>query len=127
DFFSSIFRDSWEETVNELFSTELTHKGYPKVNISENGKETMIEAAVPGYSKDNLSVDYGNGRLTISGQNSNKSVSHSVKEIHQRRFNREFNIGDVENLQAKLENGILTVRYDKKDVRDVYTKIDIQI
>lgn len=112
-----IFDNKWPTLSRGRFS-------YPKWNIKELDTETVIEAGVPGLSKDEVSVEYTDGRLTISGQKKN-SVSNDrngylVRELHQSSFARTVAVSDdlydVENIQAEVKEGLLVVKIPKKVV-----------
>ena len=86
---------------------------YPPYNIAKHSDEKYtIEVALAGWSKDQLTIEQHNGKLTIKGTkpNSMTTTEFVYKGIGNRAFTREFKLAEhmyVDN--ADLENGILSV------------------
>jgi len=94
-----------------------------KVNIIDNDKDYTIDVSVPGFTKDELKVDLNDGILTVSGEHNiekkDDKVNYSRKEFSKKSFSRSFNVPDSMNtdeLDAKLENGILSLSIKKKEL-----------
>ena len=90
---------------------------FPPYNITREGKETFVELALAGYSKDNISVTVQDSMLTIEGS-SNKSPLSERQDVHRgiasRKFKRTFSLGEhVEVKSAGLENGLLTITLEE--------------
>ena len=67
---------------------------------------TYILHDAPGYTKDDISVDYENGYLTIEGERTYKLNN----EEKTKKFKSKIKIGDISgDLEATIENGILSV------------------
>ena len=126
NFFSSFFDDPfwnmldrWEE---ESGLTHWEEKRAPLVDISENEKEYLISAELPGVEKKNLHVDVKDNLLTLSGE---RKEEHKKKENGHRRlerfygsFQRSFVLPDgvdTEKINAKYENGLLNVTIPKAE------------
>ena len=94
----------------------------PAVNIFENDKVFSLEFNSPGYQKENFKVSLYNEVLTVSAEiNNEESVTeknYSRKEFVLNSFKRSFTIPEIvnsEGMEAKYENGILTVLLPKKE------------
>lgn len=86
---------------------------YPPYNVAKNedGK-LFVEVAVAGFTKDDISAEVHEGKLTIAGKKpeSDKDVKYSHKGISQRAFKLSWTLADhVEVTSAGLADGILTV------------------
>ena len=101
-----------------------TNSTLPAVNIRENNNEFMIDVAVPGMKKDQINVDYENGRLTIASEVKEEKVkgsedSFSRKEFSYSSFQRSFSIPentvDGEKIKASYNEGILHIILPKRD------------
>jgi len=101
-----------------------TDSTLPAVNVKENENEFLLEIAVPGMKKDDIKVNYENGRLTISSEKKNvieekEGERISRKEFNYQSFQRSFNIAgniiDAEKIAAKYENGILNINLPKRE------------
>ena len=76
--------------------------------------------AVAGFSKDSIEIFEEEGKLTIIGERKDQDTSDEelwhYNGLAQRRFSRSFNLApNIEVTEAKLENGILVVRFLKED------------
>ncbi|HEY8387847.1 MAG TPA: Hsp20/alpha crystallin family protein [Parasegetibacter sp.] len=126
------------EFLNEfpsVFSNGFRTSGsYPLVNITENEKEYLLELAVPGYTKDQITIRVEDGLLTISGETTQseekKEGKFIRKEYSQQSFKRSFTIDekiDIDGAKAKFENGMLQMVLPKKsDAKPDVKKIEIE-
>jgi HSP20 family protein len=122
-----LFDDFWTEvdrmlSPNRFVSNTNTKFRYPRLNIRDIETEYLVEAGVPGLTKDEVKVDYDKGVLTISGSTQNQSNQEQngyvLRELHKSSFSRSVHIDedvcDVENISAGVENGVLTIKIPKK-------------
>jgi HSP20 family protein len=129
----SAFRGLVDFDIDNRFTNTLKKSGYPKVNIVENTDNTIIEATVPGLTKNDVVVDWKNNILTLSYKKCEKTESkdknYIVREIHQSNFSRSFTVNKldykVDEVTAKVENGMLTIiiprtkNWDKPEVKKI--------
>lgn len=125
---------SFPSFLNRFFEGDLmdwnrsnfagTNSTLPAVNIRENDDEFMIDVAVPGMKKDQINVDYENGRLTIASEVKEEKVegskdSFTRKEFSYSSFQRSFSIPentvDGEKIKASYNEGILHIILPKRD------------
>jgi molecular chaperone IbpA len=106
----------FEDTVKQLDSiARSTAKsfGYPPYNIVKvDENKYVIEVAVAGFSKQDLTVELKENSLVISGNLSTNAPSENYlyKGIADRAFTRTFNIADTVEIQnTYLMNGMLKV------------------
>jgi HSP20 family protein len=87
----------------------------PAVNVYEKDGVYTVECAVPGYKKDDISVEARGDEVTISGSYSRESEHknhYHRKELRQGSFTRVVELPeeiDPEHVDAKLENGMLKI------------------
>jgi HSP20 family protein len=88
----------------------------PAVNLYESDGAYTLECAVPGYSKDDITVETRGDRVIISGsyehEKTDEKKHFTHKEIRQGSFTRMIALPqevDPEQVSAKLENGMLKV------------------
>ena len=107
----------FSEWFQEPFAHSPSHRcALPAVNIRENEGGWSIELAVPGIPKDKIRIRLENRILTISAEQDEKSVEEK-QQYHRRefgyvKFERAFSLPegvDIENIEAKQEDGILEV------------------
>ena len=99
---------------------------------SENDYELQVE--VPGVNKENISIDYENGYVTIAAK-TNKSKDEKDKEgnyIRRERYSgsysRSYYVGEVdrESIKAKLDNGVLSIIVPKVKAEEQKKAITIE-
>ena len=120
------------------FGSNFVSKGsYPKINLKSSETSVTLEAAIPGMSKDEISISIKDRCLEISGKKKNSSGSSSgkesfiIREIKKTSFRRSFMIEDdnldLSNISASVDKGMLTIvlpRIAKKEDKAVYIDID---
>ena len=99
-------------------STEPTRLISPRVNIFENKDGYVIEAELPGVNKDGLEVTVEDNELTILGRRAKAEVKAEplYRESSEADYRRSFELGpeiDAEKIQARVEQGLLTLRLPK--------------
>lgn len=95
----------------------------PRVNILENEKSFVLTAEVPGFKESDIDIAVHNGVLTLKGERPSekkeeKTEVYCLKEFGLGQFERTFRLGehiDTENIAAKLELGLLTITFPKKE------------
>jgi molecular chaperone IbpA len=87
--------------------------GYPPFNIEQVGEDAFrIELAVAGFAESELSIEFKQNSLTVSGARTPAESSRQFlhRGIAERNFERRFGLADhVRVGGAKLENGLLTI------------------
>ena len=100
----------------------------------DNGYELDID--LPGFKKDEISIDLDSGYLTISAakgldkDEEDKKGKYIRKERYAGAMQRSFYVGDgvtEEDVKAKFEDGILKLSIPKKEAKAVETKKTIAI
>lgn len=93
---------------------------YPPYNVSVDADEMhyVIELAVAGFQKSDLSVKVEDRVLLVSGKKEQVD-STDVKYVHQgissKKFTRQFSLAEhLEVVGVKLENGILSISLEKQ-------------
>ncbi|NDL67418.1 Hsp20/alpha crystallin family protein [Anaerotalea alkaliphila] len=107
--------------------------GHMRVDIKETENAYLVYADLPGVKKEELSVEVDNDVLFISVEK--KEEIDEEKEQYVRKERRSMNLKrsfrlegvDAEGIQAKLEEGVLTLELPKKEPEQPKKKsIDIQ-
>jgi len=103
-------------TFRKSFSDNFS----PRMDLSENEKEIKIQAEVPGVEKKDINISIKNFVLTIEGEKKKEEVKEKPDYFRSERiygsFKRSFELPkniDVDNVNAKYENGILIVELNK--------------
>ena len=113
--FDSVF-DHFESMFNDL---PTMHSNYPPYDIIKTDQHSyVIELAVAGFSKKDISVTVENGVLTVESNREGQSETNGEEIIHRgiskRYFKKSFSISDdVEIRGAELKDGLLRVSMEK--------------
>ncbi len=96
-----------------------------KTDIREKGDNYIIEMDLPGYEKENISLDLKDGYLEVTAKvekveenNENEQFIH--KERYYGHCSRSFYVGDQiteEDINAEFKNGTLRINIPKKEER----------
>jgi len=104
---------------SETFSSTIWA---PRVNISEDDKEYVVEAELPGVKKEEVKVTIENGVLSISGERKAEKEEKGKKYHRVERsygsFVRSFTLPDTssaEKINADFKDGILKIRVPKSE------------
>ena len=110
-------------------------KNLMKTDVRETDKSYELDIDLPGFKKDEISVDLKEGYLTIQAA---KGLDKDEKDkegryIRQERYagtcSRSFYVGDVEpdQVSAKYEDGILRISLPKAGKQELPKKNTIAI
>lgn len=92
---------------------------YP-VDIHETDDDIVVEAEMPGFKRDEIEVTLEQGVLAINASRKT-SEPKGEKHLSERRFTRvtrSFRLGqavDENSVEAKLEDGLLTLTLHKRE------------
>ena len=120
EIFNNFMGDMFPSIHQEFGDNFFAQGSYPKCNVLNFDDRVEIEAAIPGLTKEDVSVEVADGVLTIkaeSNQRANIEDSQYVKrEVKRSAFARSFRLGDnlvEDNITGAFENGILTLTLPK--------------
>jgi HSP20 family protein len=118
--FDTMFEANYPEFVDTVGVKPFSGTAYPKVNVYEYDDKVGIVAEIPGLDKKDLDVEVEEGVLTISGKKHAIHEGENAKVIRRElkgsSFKRSFTLGetlDGENIQAKFDNGVLSIDVPK--------------
>ena len=118
DFFS---RDLWNWGLANSSSTNTT---LPAVNIRETAEQFEVEMAAPGMNKEDFKIELEGNELRITSEKEqenemNEGERYTRREFSYQSFQRSFTLPkevvDVEQINAKYENGVLRLLIPKKE------------
>jgi HSP20 family protein len=124
---------SLRERMNRLFDDSLfrsdrrndeTEMGVwlPAVDVFEKEDQLVIKAELPGMDKKDISLDFKDGVLTLSGvrksENEVEDENFYRREMSYGKFIRSFSLpadSDTEKIKAEFQNGLLTIEVPKPE------------
>ena len=105
-----------------------------RVDVQDKGDSYLLQAELPGVSKENIHVDLENDVLTISASmdenhEEKNDEGYVIRERRTGNMSRAFNVEgiDREGIQAAYQDGILslTLPKEKEQVRNAKRSISI--
>ena len=120
--------DEMHERMTRLFDRGFNGLGSqliagPATDIYEEDGKLVVETALPNFKEEEVEVNLNQDRLEVKAEH--KEESEDKKRNYLRRessaasYYRQFALPkdvDVDSAKAEFKNGILTVRFDKKEL-----------
>ena len=106
-------------------------KNVMKTDIKEKDEGYELVVDLPGFKKDEIEVQLENGYLTISAakeldkDESDKNGKYLRQERYAGSMSRSFYVGDMitpEQINAKFDNGVLTITIPHNEVKQIENK-----
>ena len=119
-------RNNWfslmDDFENNYFSNTVNGSNQFRCDISDKGEHFLIEADMPGFSKDDINITVNENLLTISAMRSEKNETTDKDGFIRRErrygsFSRSFDLSGVnaDNIKCSYENGVLNVTLPKAE------------
>jgi len=100
--------DDWAKTLAGSNTTN-----FPPYNIIKKDDKTILEFALAGYSKNDVSIVQEGNRLTISGKKEDSEEDYTFKGIAYRAFTKTFILGEHTKVSnASFKDGLLRVEVE---------------
>tara|TARA_X000000950_G_scaffold262517_1_gene333879 strand:+ start:737 stop:1147 length:411 start_codon:yes stop_codon:yes gene_type:complete len=99
---------------------------FPPYNVIKSSDDSyLIELAVAGFNKEELSIEFKDSILTVKGDNTTRQELEFVhKGISERNFVRSWTLGDhVKVKSAEVVNGLLVISLVKEVPEEEKPKI----
>ena len=114
----------WSRGFDDLFDQAFAAPagtGF-NVDIRQDGDDLVVEAELPGVSKDDLEITVEDGTLTIATEyksaTEDEKTNYHVRERRRDRYSRSFRLpqtADADNVAASLSHGVLTLRIPTRE------------
>ena len=104
--------------------SKMSKMDFMKCDVYEKGGEVHIEMDIPGYSKEDISINVDEGILTIEASHDDVKEDEEKNYYRKERvtgsFKRQFTVGSIEEdkIKAKFNNGVLTVSFPKEEKKE---------
>ena len=121
DFYMPMIPDM-SDVDKKLYGGRAAHEMKTDVKETEKGYEVAVD--LPGFKKDDVTVELNNGYMTITAQKKvdkdkkNEEGKYIRREHYAGSMSRSFYVGDqlTENdIHAQMNDGILTLQIPKKE------------
>lgn len=114
-----LFYDVMEEKVSCAIKKGENVINTFDVDVRENDSRFLVDAELPGFTIDNITIVYENSYLSIIAQKHELDQEESYDFIRRERrfgtFRRNFLVNNVDkdHIKATLKNGILRIELPK--------------
>jgi HSP20 family protein len=121
------------EEMDRLFDTAFPVRSGPQfpIDLYQDKDTYTVRAELPGFRKEDVSIDLADGLLTITGlQTTETNGEGKDQPAPERRVTRAVTLPDnvaVEKIAAAYENGVLTVTLPKcEEAKPRQVTIDVK-
>ena len=130
DIFDSIFDDPFFAPSRSMRRMPDQRNMSMRCDITQEGDDYIIDVDLPGYQKEDVSVELKNGYLMITATKNEEKEEKEKNYIHRERFygscSRNFYVGEnvsEENIKASFKDGILKLTIPKVEETKVEQKL----
>jgi HSP20 family protein len=113
----------FNKSIGDIINNDVI-RSKPQINIKENDKMYIMEVAAPGLSKEAFSLKVEEGYIIISAENKSdvteEKEDYKKREFNYSSFERRYLLPetvDMDSINAKYENGILSIDLPKMEVK----------
>ncbi|GAM17624.1 hypothetical protein SAMD00019534_007990 [Acytostelium subglobosum LB1] len=132
--FNEPFGNRWmkmfDNGVDNFFSKDFAGGSMrsPRVFWEEKDSNYALKIELPGVHKDDIKVTFVNNKLVIESNKEEKSEQGGTKRHSRSSFYKSMTLpedANHENINAKMENGLLEIDIPKTTVQESTKKINI--
>lgn len=111
-----VFRDDFDNLWNDFFGD--IDQVFGECCYENDEGDVVYNIEVPGFSKEDLNVEVGDGILEVKGE---RSIREGERFAGKRSIHKRLTVGDVHDAVAVVKDGILTLtlKYPKADVKQI--------
>jgi HSP20 family protein len=103
-----------------------------QLDVYQEDNNYFVEVDLPGYKKEEISVEFNDDVLTIKAQHSEEQKQDNKKYYYRSRKSSEFmrqirftNI-EHESINAEFNDGVLKVKLPQKNRQEVINRIEVK-
>ena len=101
---------------------------YPKDNVINLGNTVVIELALAGFDKDDITITREGNELVVEGKKEKKEEieeeNYVRKNIASRAFTKRYTVAkDYKDVVAKFQNGILSISMERIPIEEDTKKL----
>jgi len=115
----------------DIFNWNLpTNNIIPDYDIIEKDNEYLVDFALAGFKREDVSINVDDGVLTIEGERKvDEEIKYTRKGSFYGQFKRSFTLPDnviIDNIDASFSDGILSVIIPKDEKLKLSKTIEIK-
>ncbi|HJU72427.1 MAG TPA: Hsp20/alpha crystallin family protein [Gemmatimonadaceae bacterium] len=112
---------SISRAMDDVFAPELSNNWIPPLDATESENAYVVTIDLPGIKRENIKINFDRGVLTVTGTREGASEQSNgdrfyVRERAMGTFTRSVRFArdvDGDKIDARLENGVLTITVHK--------------
>lgn len=107
----------WDDLVHREFPNMET--SFPKDNIIKLENTVIIELALAGYKKENISIEREGSHIVVSANKEDREdideANYLRKHIATRAFTKRYTVAqDYKDIRARFKDGILSIHLERE-------------
>jgi HSP20 family protein len=129
DDFRSAFDDLFWVPAGAQTTRHMQYPKQPLMNIEDTGKEFILTLETPGIKKEDVNIEVSETTLEISAESKTEEEEKDRNYLRRERsISRYYRCMDLpeevktEDIDAKLERGILKITLPKKEPKEIEKK-----
>ncbi|MBK9734821.1 MAG: Hsp20/alpha crystallin family protein [Saprospiraceae bacterium] len=111
--------DVFNRPLSECVAEKAVNKSFAFSNIEELEDRFVVHIAVPGFAKDQITINIEKNKMTVAGKKeSDTNIKYNLREFKFDDFSRSFNLPEdikSDNIEATFENGVLSIDIPKSE------------
>lgn len=122
---NSMLNKFFDDFENDYMTNSFSKSLYGfKTDIKDNGDSYTIEAELPGFKKEDISIDIDKDVLTVSAlhneEKEEKDKNFVRRERYSGSYSRSFDVSGVntEDIKAQYNNGVLELTMPKLEPKE---------
>ncbi len=122
---NSMLNKFFDDFENDYMTNSFSKSLYGfKTDIKDNGDSYTIEAELPGFKKEDISIDIDKDVLTVSASHNEEKEEKDKNFVRRERYSgsysRSFDVSGVntEDIKAQYNNGVLELTMPKLEPKE---------
>ena len=117
----------FDDFEKNIFSMRSASGGL-RTDVSEQEDRFLLEAELPGFNKEDISIDVSEGVLTISAVTKEEVEEDKKDYVYRERkygsYKRSFDLSgiDADAITGEYKNGVLEITLPKEKEQEVKTR-----
>ena len=110
------FTIGFDRLFEDMERISNINDNFPPYNVIKSSEDSyIIELAVAGFDKKELSIEFKDSVLKVEGNKETREINFAHKGISERNFARSWTLGEhVKVNDAKVSNGLLVISLERE-------------
>ena len=123
----NLFNKVFDDFGKNFFPAQQAQGGF-RTDVSEQDDRFLLEAELPGFGKEDISIDVSEGVLTISAEHKEETEEDKKDYVYRERrygsYKRSFDLSgiDADAITGEYKNGVLEINLPKEKEEEAKTR-----